>query len=246
MRNIKMMKKEERVKKWIKQCFLDGMRLNDVTENIENAIDFYYWERNDPRLKAFNALKSRVQRREHLIFVHFGFKKGKIWSCEADYKVRRLFHNFCHEPDTLYEMLSIRAEDHLQQQACTLRSWLDEAARTDKPIYDVPEVLYKPVHGWHDYMKFVWSAFKDGVIDMDQLLYEMQAVKTIHKKKHKDPVTSDALVNRSVVDTLKLLKWYMISLPNSREAHDIAEENRKRIFERNGIDYNKLEYNEDL
>lgn len=240
------MNKETLLKKWIKQANIDEKQLYDVTMNAQNTIDFYSWEKNDPRLKIFHALERRLKRTEHRIYVHFGFKKGKVWLCEADYKVKQLFHNFCCNPNMLYEMLSLRAEAHFEQQTYTLSSWLSEAADANKCLYDVPEVLYKPVQGWSEYLKFVWIAFTDGVIDIDQLLYEMTAIKAIRKKMNYEPLTSDSLVKQSVIDTLKLLKWYMICLPDSREAHEIAEEKRKLIFKRNGLEYSKWEFNDEL
>ena len=240
------MNKEALVKKWIKLANIDEKQLYDVTVDTQNTIDFYIWEKNDARLKTYHALERRMKRTEHRIYVHFGFKKGKVWLCEADYKVKQLFHNFCYNPNMLYEMLSLRAEAHFEQQTYTLRSWLSEAAAKDKCLYDIPEVLYKPIQDWSEYLKFVWIAFTDGVIDMDQLLYEMTAIKAIRKKMNHEPLTSDSLVKPSVIVTLKLLKWYMICLPNSREAHEIAEEKRKLIFKRNGLEYNKWEFNEEL
>ena len=74
----------------------------------------------------------------------------------------------------------------------------------------------------------------------------MTAIKAIRKKMNYEPLTSDSLVKQSVIDTLKLLKWYMICLPNSREAHEIAEEKRKLIFKRNGLEYSKWEFNDEL
>ena len=243
---MKAMNKESLLKKWMKQVYMDEMQLYDVTVNVQNSNNFYNWSKNDPKLKAFHALDRRIKRTEHRIYVHFGFKKGKVWLCEAEYKVKQLFHDFCHEPNILYEMLILRAEAHFEQQTYTLRSWLSNAYDLEKCIYDVPEVLYKPVQGWSKYLNFVWSAFRDRVINMDQLLYEMQAIKTIRNKMSHEPITSDSLVKKSVMDTLKLLNWYMNTLPNSREAHDIAEENRKRIFERNGLEYSKWEFYDEL
>ena len=57
---MKGMNKETLLKKWIKQANIDEKQLYDVTMNTQNTIDFYSWEKNDPRLKIFHALERRL------------------------------------------------------------------------------------------------------------------------------------------------------------------------------------------
>jgi hypothetical protein len=143
-------------------------------------------------------------------------------------------------------MMSIRAAAMFEQETPTLRSWLEKAKLSEKSIYDVPQILYDPVNGWTKYILFVWEAYREGVIDIEQLIDEMESVKTVIKKVNDEPYTSDALVKAYALNNLKLLKWYMTTLPTAREVHEISEARRRKHFEECGIAFHECEFNDEM
>jgi hypothetical protein len=216
------MKKEALIKKWMHQYYMDELQHYSLTEGINSESGFYHWDQDHPKIKEHAALLRKIARRKHSIYAHFGFKKGKIWQCEADYKIERLFHNFCYEPDELYKMFSIHAAAYLEQGVFTLKGWLEHAAVNNKDIYDVPQCLYRAAEGWSEYLSFLWRLYKDGVINTDQLINEMNGMKKVKKVLTDAATTSDEAIKPYVLNSLKVMSLYLITLPTAGESHKIA------------------------
>jgi hypothetical protein len=240
------MKKEELVKKWMKEVYLDELNHHAMIEELLNQGEFYYWDKNDPRLKQFNSLERQMKRRKNRIYTHFGFKMGKVWMCEADHKITRLLHSFCHDPETLYEMFRIRAEMMLKKDALTLRGWLMEARQNGTSIYDVPDVLYRFPQGWSKYIYFVWNAFKVDKFKLEDLVEELLKVKDVSRRMRYEPVCCDDKLSKKVVDQLRFLPRFIEILPTARQAHEISEEKRRVLFEKNGMEFRKCEFDDGI
>jgi hypothetical protein len=231
------MTKQELVKKWMKEAYLDELNHFSVMEEVIEQDGFYSWDKDDVRLIKLALLERRMKRREHRIFTHFGFKKGRVWLCEADHKVRQKFLSYCHYPEALYEMFRLMAETTVQRDAVTLRSWLMEATENGMDIHDVPPVLYKIADGWGSYTLFLWNNFRSGELEVDSLIDEFRAIKRISVRMKYEPRFCDERISKRILEQLRFLGGFMRTLKTAREAHEISEAQRKRLMERNGLEY---------